>query len=71
MPPIEGSGDEVMDGSEAPVETALDLVHSDEEETYEENSAGRKIIESGIESLSKQREKIKVNFDLRQIFTDK
>ena len=39
------SGDENMDGSEAPVETALDLVQSDEEETYEENSAGSKIIE--------------------------
>ena len=33
------SGDEDMDGSEALVETALDLVQSDEEKTYEENSA--------------------------------
>ena len=46
------SGDEDMDGSEAPVKTALDLVQSDEEETYEENSAGNKIIERGIESLT-------------------
>ena len=65
------SDDEDMDGFESPVETALDLVESDEEETYEENSAGCKIIEIGIESLSKQREKINVKFDLRQIFPDK
>ena len=31
-----GSGDEDMDGCEAPVETALDLVQSDIEETYGE-----------------------------------
>ena len=65
------SGDENMDGFEAPVETALDLVQSDEEETYEENSAGSKIIEMGKESVSKQREKINVKLDLRQIFPDK
>ena len=45
------SGDEDMDSSEAPFMTALDLVHSDEEETYEEDSAGNKIVEMGIESL--------------------
>ena len=32
------SGDEDMDGSEAPVKTALDLVQSDEEETYEKGN---------------------------------
>ena len=42
------SGDENMDSSEAPVETALDLVQSDEEETFEENPAGNKIIKRGI-----------------------
>ena len=36
------SGDEDMDGSEASVETALDLVPSDEEETFEKNSASNK-----------------------------
>ena len=52
-----GSGDEDMDGSEAPVETALDLVQSDEEETYEKKSAGNKIIEREIESLSNRERK--------------
>ena len=61
------SGDEDMDGSEAPVETALDLVQSDEEETYEENSAGNKIIIRGIESFAKKN----VKLNLRQIFPDK
>ena len=64
-------GDENMDGSEALVETALDLVQSDEEKTYDENYAGNKRIERGIESLAKQIEKINVKLDLRQIFPDK
>ena len=36
------SGDEDKDSSEAPVETALYLEQSYEEETYEENSPGNK-----------------------------
>ena len=47
------SGDEDMDSSEAPVETALDLVQSDEDGTYQENSAGNKIIKRKITSLAK------------------
>ena len=65
------SGCEDMDGSEAPVETVLDLVQSYEEETFEENSAGNTIIERGIESLAKQIEKMNVKLDQRQIFLDK
>ena len=54
---IIASGDEEMDSSEAPVETALDLVQSDEEGIYQENSAGNKISERGIKSLAKQKRK--------------
>ena len=42
------SGYEDMHDSEAPVETALVLVQSDKEETYEENSADHKIIQISI-----------------------
>ena len=51
------TGDEDMNSSEAPVETALDLVQSDEEGKYQENSAGNKISERGIQSLTKKERK--------------
>ena len=47
------------------------LTWNNHEETYEENSAGNKIIERGIKSLAKQIEKIYVKLDQRQIFPDK
>ena len=46
------SGDEDMDSVEAPVETGLDMVQSDEKETHKEHSAGNKIIERGITSFA-------------------